>query len=70
MSIFRIVHSFGEKSINTSVTNLINNAIKFTKEGTIRFGYHLLEKDSLYFYVSDTGCGIDADKKMPCLNDS
>ena len=35
----------------------------FTKEGTIRFGYHLLEKDSLYFYVSDTGCGIDADKK-------
>ena len=45
------------------ITNLINNAIKFTKEGTIRFGYHLLEKDSLYFYVSDTGCGIDADKK-------
>ena len=44
------------------ITNLINNAIKFTKEGTI-FGYHLLEKDSLYFYVSDTGCGIDADKK-------
>ncbi|MFR7876293.1 MAG: sensor histidine kinase [Butyricimonas paravirosa] len=45
------------------ITNLINNAIKFTKEGTIRFGYHLLEKDSLYFYVSDTGCGIDADKR-------
>ena len=45
------------------ITNLLNNAIKFTKEGTIRFGYHLLEKDSLYFYVSDTGCGIDADKK-------
>ena len=45
------------------ISNLINNAIKFTKEGTIRFGYHLLEKDSLYFYVSDTGCGIDADKK-------
>ena len=45
------------------ITNLLNNAIKFTKEGMIRFGYHLLEKDSLYFYVSDTGCGIDADKK-------
>lgn len=45
------------------ITNLLNNALKFTKEGTIRFGYHLLEKDSLYFYVSDTGCGIDADKK-------
>lgn len=52
------------------ITNLLNNAIKFTKEGTIRFGYHLLEKDSLYFYVSDTGCGIDADKKTLCLNDS
>ena len=45
------------------ITNLVTNAIKFTEKGSIRFGYHLLEKDSLYFYVSDTGCGIAPDKK-------
>ena len=40
------------------VTNFINNAIKFTKEGSIYFGYKHKE-NNLYFYVSDTGCGID-----------
>lgn len=45
------------------VANLINNATKFTEKGSIRFGYHLLEKNTLYFYVTDTGCGISADKK-------
>lgn len=53
-----------EKSRLTQVvSNLLNNAIKFTEEGSIRFGYHLIEKNSLYFYVSDTGCGIAPDKK-------
>lgn len=43
-------------------TNFINNAIKFTKEGEIRFGYQ--HKDNrLYFFVSDTGCGIDPEVK-------
>lgn len=44
------------------VTNFINNAIKFTKEGSIYFGYKHKE-NNLYFYVSDTGCGIDKDVK-------
>lgn len=39
------------------LSNLINNATKFTKEGQIDFGYAL--KDGfLEFYVKDTGIGI------------
>ena len=40
------------------MTNFINNAIKFTKEGSIRFGYKHKE-NKLKFFVTDTGCGID-----------
>ncbi len=40
------------------VTNFINNAIKFTKEGSIYFGYKHKE-NNLYF----SGCGIDKDVK-------
>ena len=45
------------------IANLINNATKFTEKGSIRFGYHLLEKNTLYFYVTDTGCGIPLEKQ-------
>lgn len=39
------------------LTNLLGNAVKFTKEGSIRFGYK--RKDAvLEFYVEDTGIGI------------
>lgn len=44
------------------ITNMINNAMKFTKKGHIEFGYHLQQDNLIYFYVSDTGCGIPADK--------
>lgn len=44
------------------ITNFINNAIKFTKEGSIRFGYKH-QDGKLLFYVTDTGCGIDKEIK-------
>lgn len=43
------------------LNNLLNNATKFTSQGSITFGYELRDKQ-LYFYVKDTGCGIPADK--------
>lgn len=49
------------------VTNFINNAIKFTPEGNIFFGYRRKD-NNLYFYVSDTGCGIESEKKDMVFN--
>lgn len=43
------------------INNFLANALKFTKKGSIRFGYKKREND-LYFYVSDTGEGIPKEK--------
>jgi signal transduction histidine kinase len=43
------------------ITNLLNNAIKHTEKGEIRFGY-TLEEDQVRFSVEDTGEGIPEDK--------
>lgn len=43
------------------ISNLINNASKFTTEGEIRFGFDLRE-GRVEFFVEDTGTGIPAEK--------
>ncbi|MBS2211519.1 ABC transporter substrate-binding protein [Carboxylicivirga mesophila] len=56
--------------INTDVTrlrqiltNLLENAVKFTEKGTIEFGVCLSKNDkSLIFYVKDTGVGIKKER--------
>ncbi len=45
------------------IENLLNNAIKFTEEGQITFGYSVKDKETLKFYVKDTGAGIPKDKQ-------
>jgi signal transduction histidine kinase len=42
--------------------NLIVNAIKYTEEGTINFGFNILSKTKFEFYVKDTGIGIPEDQ--------
>lgn len=40
------------------ISNMINNAMKFTRKGSIEFGFEKKDPGLLYFYVTDTGCGI------------
>ncbi|MEI7828443.1 MAG: ATP-binding protein [Prolixibacteraceae bacterium] len=44
------------------LTNLVKNAIKYSEQGSIEFGYELIETDNraskLKFFVKDTGIGI------------
>lgn len=44
------------------VNNFMTNAIKFTRHGSIRFGYRQRENGDWYFYLTDTGEGIPSEK--------
>lgn len=50
--------------LNGILTNLINNAIKYTQEGAIEFGFCLGDnKKEIEFFVKDTGIGIPSNKQ-------
>jgi len=52
---------FTDKTKITQIlTNLLTNALKFTHEGFIEFGYSLNENE-LQFYVKDSGIGIKSE---------
>ena len=51
-----------KEKVYAILTNLVKNAIKFTQEGSIEFGYEKKEK-YLEFYVKDTGKGIANENK-------
>jgi len=41
------------------LSNLIENAIKYTKQGFVEFGYQILDNKSIQFFVKDSGIGIE-----------
>ena len=44
--------------LKVAILNLVENAIKFTIEGTVELGYSI-QDNKVMFFVSDTGEGID-----------
>ncbi len=52
-----------EEKLILIISNLLDNAVKFTHEGSIAFGYNYIKKDDdtgyFEFFVKDTGIGID-----------
>jgi signal transduction histidine kinase/ligand-binding sensor domain-containing protein/ActR/RegA family two-component response regulator len=50
------------------MTNLLNNAYKFTETGAITFGYET-KQNEIRFYVEDTGIGIDETNKDKVFKD-
>ena len=57
--------------LDSILTNLIKNAIKYTEKGSINFGCSIKKKDEkkvLEFYVEDTGIGIPAKRKDAIFN--
>ncbi|HEY7081187.1 MAG TPA: HAMP domain-containing sensor histidine kinase [Nitrososphaeraceae archaeon] len=48
--------------ITEALTNIIDNAIKFTNDGTIKVKNHVYhDKNKIEIRISDTGCGIPKD---------
>ncbi len=52
-----------ETRLRQILHNLLANAVKFTNEGAINFGYAELEENRIRFYVKDTGIGVAEELK-------
>lgn len=48
--------------------NLMNNAMKFTRQGNIQFGCRMVNEKEVCFYVKDSGIGIPDEEKNKIFN--
>lgn len=57
-----LLHS-DENRLTQIFTNLLDNALKFTKAGMVKFGISAVTSSEITFFVSDTGIGIAKEKQ-------
>lgn len=61
-------HIKTDHSLLTSIiTNLVKNAIKYSENGCLEFGYHL-KNNTLLFFVKDEGIGVSTEKQNSIFN--
>ncbi|GET34817.1 hypothetical protein PbJCM13498_36800 [Prolixibacter bellariivorans] len=53
-----------EGRLRQIIINLVDNALKFTEEGEIEFGYEISDHTTIRFFVKDSGIGIPEDKRQ------
>lgn len=59
----KIKVTLDKQRLKQILTNLLDNAFKFTESGRIEFGYKLDNNNQLLFFVKDTGIGIREEKQ-------
>lgn len=57
-----------EVRLKQVLSNLIGNALKFTDDGSITFGYSLGKDETIRFFVKDTGAGIPKSAQRSIFN--
>ena len=52
-----------EKRLRQILTNLLSNALKYTKEGSVEFNVYISKDDRLRFEIRDTGIGVQEEDR-------
>ncbi len=54
--------------LKTIISNLIDNALKFSNKGQVLIGYNLVGDEEIQFFVKDSGIGIPQEKQQSIFN--